>query len=200
MNLNKLSDVFPENDIEWRIHSSGIKNGKPWAKVLAYITNRAIIERLNSVCGKEKWKNDFKPWHEFMEIKFKDSYDRSRTITLPVNSNYTQLLIDKNIYSIKTIQSQLCGISIKVDNEWITKWDGAECSDFEPIKGGISNSQKRAAVEWGIGTYLYGLTDNWAKFDGPTKYRSNIDGKWLDWGPPSLPEWALPKEDKNATF
>ena len=53
--------------------------------------------------------------------------------------------------------SQLCGISIYFESrgEWVTKYDGADDSDIEPIKGGLSDSMKRAAVQWGIGRYLY---------------------------------------------
>ena len=55
--------------------------------------------------------------------------------------------------------SQLCGISIRFspEGEWITKYDGADDSDIEPIKGGLSDSMKRSAVQWGIGRYLYGM-------------------------------------------
>jgi hypothetical protein len=54
-------------------------------------------------------------------------------------------------------QSQLCGISVYLEDkkEWITKYDGAEDSDIEPVKGGLSDSMKRAAVQWGLGRYLY---------------------------------------------
>lgn len=54
-------------------------------------------------------------------------------------------------------ESQLCGLSIYFEEkqQWITKWDGAEDSDIEAIKGGLSDSMKRAAVQWGIGRILY---------------------------------------------
>jgi hypothetical protein len=53
--------------------------------------------------------------------------------------------------------AQLCGISAWFDDrgEWVTKYDGADDSDIEPIKGGLSDSMKRAAVQWGVGRYLY---------------------------------------------
>lgn len=52
--------------------------------------------------------------------------------------------------------AQICGISIFFDDRgWITKWDGAEDSDIESVKGGLSDSMKRAAVQWGIGRVLY---------------------------------------------
>ena len=59
--------------------------------------------------------------------------------------------------------AQLCGISIylKEQNLWLTKWDGADDSDIESVKGGLSDSMKRAAVEWGVGRYLYGMTQLW---------------------------------------
>lgn len=55
--------------------------------------------------------------------------------------------------------SQICGISIYFESrkEWVTKYDGAENSDIEPVKGGLSDSMKRAAVQWGLGRYLYSM-------------------------------------------
>jgi len=55
IDLSKLKNVFPPEDIEWRVQSSGEKNGKPWALVLAYITNRAIMDRFDEVCGPGNW-------------------------------------------------------------------------------------------------------------------------------------------------
>ena len=55
-------------------------------------------------------------------------------------------------------EAQICGISIYFEGRgFITKWDGAEDSDVEPIKGGLSDSMKRAAVQWGIGRVLYNM-------------------------------------------
>jgi len=63
--------------------------------------------------------------------------------------------------------SQICGISIFIEerHEWVTKFDGAENSDIEPIKGGLSDSMKRAAVQWGIGRYLYLMDTVWVKIE-----------------------------------
>ena len=55
-------------------------------------------------------------------------------------------------------EAQICGISIYFPEKgFITKWDGAEDSDIEPVKGGLSDSMKRAAVQWGIGRTLYNM-------------------------------------------
>lgn len=73
----------------------------------------------------------------------------------------------KNVYSLWHDNSQICGISIFNDdrNEWITKFDGAENSDIEPIKGGLSDSFKRAATVWGIGRYLYEINSVWVEIE-----------------------------------
>lgn len=63
----------------------------------------------------------------------------------------------KNEFMLWQDKSQICGISLfdKERNIWITKYDGAGNTDNEPIKGGLSSAFKRAAVQWGIGRYLY---------------------------------------------
>ncbi len=73
----------------------------------------------------------------------------------------------KNVYSLWHDNSQICGISIFNDDrsEWITKFDGAENSDIEPIKGGLSDSFKRAATVWGIGRYLYEIDGVWVEIE-----------------------------------
>ena len=121
MNLEKLKDKFPSAKIEFRIGATNKEKTK--GIVLAYVTNRAIQERLDDVCGVGNWRNEFKQWRE---------------------------------------KSQLCGISIKIGEEWVTKWDGAEDTKTEPIKGGLSASMKRAAAQWGIGRYLYDIPNEWA--------------------------------------
>ena len=71
----------------------------------------------------------------------------------------------------KTGASQICIISIYDDDlgEWVNKSDGAELSAISPIKGGISDAFKRAAVKWGIGRYLYSMKPVWVK----TRARGN---------------------------
>ncbi len=62
MNIAKeLSEPFDPFDIEWRIQQAGEANGKKWALVLAYVTNRAIMERLDDVFGIEGWQNEYQP-------------------------------------------------------------------------------------------------------------------------------------------
>ncbi|MDI8954255.1 hypothetical protein MJO10_29205, partial [Salmonella enterica subsp. enterica serovar Anatum] len=42
---DQLDEPFAAEDIEWRIQQSGkTRDGKVWAMVLAYVTNRAIMK------------------------------------------------------------------------------------------------------------------------------------------------------------
>lgn len=47
------------------------------------------------------------------------------------------------------------GIGIKIENDWVWKWDTGSESNIEKEKGQASDSLKRAGVQWGIGRFLY---------------------------------------------
>tara|TARA_Y100000310_G_C20613496_1_gene779305 strand:+ start:524 stop:1045 length:522 start_codon:yes stop_codon:yes gene_type:complete len=166
--LNDLRIPFPEEDIEWRIQQSGLSNGLPWALVLAYVTNRAIMDRLDDVVGPENWTNDF---------------------TQSPNGGV------------------LCTLGIRVrapmgdtnpsDDIWVHKTDGADNTEIERVKGGLSNAMKRAGVQWGIGRYLYKLPTTFAKFESEGRFKARIDGSPYRWSPPKLEEEFLPPKPKN---
>lgn len=59
--FTRLAAPFPEDEIEWRVQSSGESNGKPWVRVIAYIQNVAIMRRLDEVVGPANWQNEFRP-------------------------------------------------------------------------------------------------------------------------------------------
>ena len=56
----KLSDKFKYEEIEWRVQQGGLKNGKPWALILPYITSRAIMDRLDDVMTPPNWRDEYK--------------------------------------------------------------------------------------------------------------------------------------------
>jgi len=157
--LRVLADPLPASAIEWRVQSHGMtKAGKPWAKVLAYLTSRAVMDRLDEVVGPENW------WNEYREGPG---------------------------------GGIICGITIRTEHGPVTKWDGAENTQVEAIKGGLSSAMKRSAVHWGIGRILYGLGESWADIGKGDSSFKGKDGKFYNWTPPALPAWALPKGDKS---
>jgi hypothetical protein len=98
----------------------------------------------------------------------------------------------------------ICGISIydPEKKEWITKWDGAQNTHIEPIKGGLSDAMKRAGSQWGIGRYLYDLEESWAETvttrqQGWNKAYTKETGEFW-WKTPALPAWANPEANKGV--
>ena len=106
----------------------------------------------------------------------------------------------------KESDAVICSLSLKLNNEWVTKEDACEVSDIEPVKGAISGAIKRAAVKFSIGRYLYHLTENFAviceqnttgarKGSGKTK-----EGQFFEfyWKPQPMPAWALPTKEEET--
>lgn len=85
----------------------------------------------------------------------------------------------------------ICTLSLRISGEWVAKTDGADTSDIEAIKGGISDAFKRAAVKWGVGRYLYDLPNVWVPIEARGK---SVVLKET----PKLPDWALPTIQKGA--
>jgi hypothetical protein len=59
-----------------------------------------------------------------------------------------------------------CRIGLKIDGEWRWRANGAGASDIEGEKGQYSDALKRAAVMWGVGTYLYNISAPWCEMEG----------------------------------
>lgn len=94
------------------------------------------------------------------------------------------------------------GIGIKVDGEWVWRWDGAgvmeggHLSASDAGKGDFTNGFKRAGAQWGIGEYLgdvpelFAIVNQGGRLRGKTK-----DGEKFKWDPPELPASALPNTE-----
>ena len=151
--LARLREPFFADDIEWKPIAVSKRTNKGLAA--AYLTNRAIQQRLDDVCGPADWLNEF---------------------TAGPNGGV------------------LCGLSIRIVREdgtadWVTKWDGAENTDVEAVKGGLSNAMKRAASHWGIGRYLYDLPQQWVALDDRGRFAQ----------PPRIPSQFLPSGDGRSS-
>lgn len=154
--IEELAKPFPAEDIEWRVGATNKDKTKGVA--LAYLTARAVMNRLDDVLGPENWQ---------------DAYQ-----VIPGSANDTK--------------GYLCTISIRIGDRWVDKQDGADESNMESIKGGISDAFKRAAVKWGVGRYLYNLPNEWVPIEG---YGSSYKLSRI----PNLPAWALPEDSRPDT-
>ena len=95
------------------------------SKELVYITARDVMDRLDEVCGVSGWQSNF------------------------------DYIGDRMICKLAVCFHSKGQEVSEWDKEWITKSDGADDSNIEGAKGGISDALKRAAVQFGIGRYLY---------------------------------------------
>lgn len=164
----RLREPFAANEIEWRPQQVGIgeRDGNVYIRVLAYVTNRAIMYRLDDVFSVGGWQS-----------KFND---------LPSGGVE-------------------CGIGAWINEQWVWKWDAADKTDIEAVKGGRSSAMKRAAVHWGIARYLYYLEAGFGNIVSGGQYwqpkGENVKKGWkwdgFAWSPPPLPEWALPHKTQT---
>jgi hypothetical protein len=171
IDLSRLQIPFPAEDIEWRVSRAGMGKKGVYCNVLAYITARAVQNRLDEVCGPANWRNEPLTIHEL----------RVGVIAMQV------------------------GLSIRLNGEWVTKWDVSEPTNIEPAKGGFSGAMKRAGAQWGIGRYLYLLEETFAEVSEQggkgwnyAKLPDKQGGGAYYWKAPALPGWALPKEPEHA--
>lgn len=130
INWQRLTDPFDPKDIEWKPGATTRDKSKGLA--MAYITARAVQERLDEVFGPGNWKNEFRPGPE---------------------------------------GGVLCRIYFKNDDgEWVWREDGADNTDVEAVKGGLSNAMKRAGAALGIGRYLYDLPAQWVPLNDKGRF------------------------------
>lgn len=102
------------------------RRGPGGGKELVYIDARDVMNRLDEVFGVNGWQTEFDYIGGRMMCKLSVKwYEEDGSLT-----------------------EDFCP-------EWICKTDGADDSNIEGAKGGISDSLKRAAVSFGIGRYLY---------------------------------------------
>lgn len=155
--LKKLHLPFYSHQISWRPGSTD--TGNTMAQALPYIDNRDVQDRLDAVVGADGWQS------EFVEV-----VGQGRLIAVR------------------------CILSICVDGAWLKKSDAAP-PPFQAdntasgvdmaVKGAYSDAMKRAAVQWGIGRYLYAYRPQMVQLDD----KGNIVL------PPALPPELLPSDD-----
>ena len=157
--FDKLKAPFKPEDVEWRVGRKS--KDKTKGEVLAYISARAVQERLDEVVGPQGWSVEYTPV---------DFGDKKRT-------NY------KGEVEVTSIKGFLATLTINLPEGYsISKTDGANCTDFEPFKGGISGAFRRVGSAFGIGRYLYSLPATWVPIDQYGNFQT-----------PNLPSWALPE-------
>lgn len=162
-----LRRPFPSSRIEWRVAMCGSNDKGVWARVLAYIDNRAAMERLDDVFGPH-WSQE----ERFTQV-----------------GNAAVCVVTIKIAGIDGIHAY--------PDRTVTGSCAVEASgDIDQFKSAASGAMKRAVVQLGVGRYLYDLPEAWANITDKGIYSGKTkDGKWFKWNPPTLPAWAIPDGD-----
>lgn len=105
-------------------------------------------------------------------------------------------------------EGSIARIGINIEGRWVFKEGGAAPTQIESFKGMLSGAEKRAAVPWGIGRYLYDLDETWVNVTmqrnnawnrGVHKRRGKTDLTFW-WETPQLPDWAIPSNPNGLAI
>lgn len=154
-----LREPFSIRHISWRVGMRRNVDGVQMGQALPYLDNRSIQNRLDKVLGPAGWHNA-----------------------------YTEISTANRLLAVR------CKLAVKVGEQWIEKEDAAQLDapsnngdrDIS-IKGAYSDAMKRAAVQWGVGRYLYGFDAPWVPL--------TEDGQLTEI--PRLPAAYLPESERQ---
>lgn len=164
--LERLSEPFPPEDVEWRVGQAGSNSRGIWCKVLAYLTNRAIMNRLDEVFGPMGWQDQFKEWHG-------DSQLCGISVKHPEFDEWVTKWDGADNTAVESTKGGLSDAMKRAAVKWgigryLYKLDEAFAETMET----------RPSTK-----------DGW-------HYAKLKDGKVYYWKNPQLPAWALPEEKK----
>jgi hypothetical protein len=139
----------------------------------------SIAEKLKAPFPKEiiSWRVQGSPYekngkYSALALAYIDARDVMNRLDEVVGAeNWSDSYIDSG-------KRTYCTLSIRINEEWISKSDAAGDSDVEAEKGAVSDALKRAAVKWGIGRYLYDLDAPWVECEVGEKNGKTYWKKW----------------------
>lgn len=167
--VDKLRAPFNPEDISWKPQT--VNYSAKTALAVAYADPRAYVDRLNEVFGTGGWMDRY----TFIATPF-TKFIKGKAAWQDKPATEDKLVPGDKVLVVSTIDVPEFDISISSTGD-------SDASDDNAATSAEAQAFKRAAMKLGLGRYLYDLPKVTARYD---------KGKWLD-GPPSLPDWALPK-------
>jgi hypothetical protein len=167
MDLDALKDPLPPDAIEWRAGQVGTtKDGKPWCKVLAYLTSRAVMDRLDEVCGPTGWEDHYEPGPQGGVLCRLTVHHPDRSVTREDVAENTDVEAVKG-----GVSDALKRAAVKFGvGRYLYKL-GDTFAEVREEKPGFSER------------------DDW-------NFAKTKENKQFWWKAPELPEWATPKAPK----
>ena len=170
--LAKLCEPFPAEDIEWRVSRSGRGRKGLFCMVLAYITARAVQNRLDAVCGPENWRLE-EP--RVLDVNGKAAF--AVGIAIRIGNEWITKWDVSEPTNIEPAKGGFSGAMKRAGAQWgigrylyylDEAW--AEVSE-KPVEGGRGWTYAKLSEKHGGGAYY--------------------------WKAPGLPGWTLPKEPEH---
>jgi len=168
INLERLKEPFSLFDIEWRIGRTGENNGKIWASALAYVTARAIQERLDEVFGPLGWEVHYTPGSLGVICTIKVQSENGDWIEKSDGSQYSEIEPFKGGISGALKRAAAAGLGI---GRYLYKLECGYAKIYKIQEYAIKNK----------GSYI-------------NKHKEKT---WFRWTPPQLPDWALPITERG---
>lgn len=163
-----LKEPFYLNEYEWRPSRVGWHKEKgPWALVLCYVTNRAIMDRLDKVVSPFRWQNSFIPINGGFACKI--------SIKDPETNEWIDKWDGSDTTEIEALKGGLSGAMKRAAVQW-----------------GIGRHLYKLTE-----TFAVCKPDRPTNMESWTAAKVTVDGqdRWFYWKPPMMAEWAYKKVD-----
>ena len=162
IHFTRLAEPFSPSEIKWRVTHTN-KDGSRGA-VIAFADPRAYTDRLNQLFTPTGWTRSYK---------------------VSTVSSVARMKKDKLIQTGKVLVT----CTLTISGLGCHSGSGEEWADEEnAMTSAEAQAFKRSASCFGLGRYLYNLSEIWVPLD---EHRRPIEY-------PMLPEWALPKCAGNS--
>lgn len=111
---------------------------------------KQILEQLAAPMDSVRWRVQSQKNGKAICVPYIDSRDAQRRLDEVMGLDWQSRHRDVNgkVY---------CEIGVKIDGEWVWRSDVGTETKIESAKGEASDSFKRAAVQWGVGRFLYDI-------------------------------------------
>jgi hypothetical protein len=152
----------------------GTRPAKGKSGGLSYIDARFVFDRFDEAVGPENWQCIIL-WSGNIELEPQLKRNGDPIDGTEAHGAYP-----------------MAQISVHTENGWVTKQDIGDFSDIASVKGGVSDSIKRAAVLWGVGRDLYPKPDGTSRQEEKPKAKTTAKRRTT-----SKPK-AEPKPDIEA--
>jgi len=170
--LNKLAEPFPADDVEWRVARAGMGSKGIFCMVLAYITARAIQQRLDAVVGPENWRLE---GPRMLAINGKSAF--ACGLSIRIGGEWVTKWDVAEPTNVEPAKGGWSGAMKRAGAQWgIGRYLYHLDETFAEVAESIRDGQRG----W-----------KWARLS------EKHGGGAYYWKAPNLPAWALPKEPEH---